>query len=147
MAFISTGNFNTEAFTKAYGEFFDYFKKEVVVYKEPKKTVSDVQLSFLYGYGTDSNGDNYEFTPVSGVFSGLVVYRNNIPDTQLTEINVEMPDKQLMLKVEEKAKDYINNGRNDSLIIDDKKFFIKSRDIKEVFLTKNYYVYTLELSD
>ena len=75
------------------------------------------------------------------------MYRNNIPDTQLTEINVEMPDKQLMLKVEEKAKDYINNGRNDSLIIDNKKFFIKSRDIKEIFLTQNYYVYTLELSD
>ena len=47
----------------------------------------------------------------------------------------------------DEAKDYINNGRNDSLIIDNKKFFIKSRDIKEIFLTQNYYVYTLELSD
>jgi hypothetical protein len=29
------------------------------------------------------------------------------------------------------------------LEFDDKKFFIKSSDIKEVFLNKNYYVYVL----
>ena len=37
MSFISTGNLNATVFTSAYNDFFDYFKKEVIVYKNPKK--------------------------------------------------------------------------------------------------------------
>ena len=69
MSFISTKNLNAVAFTSAYDDFFDYFKKEVIVYKTPQKTVADVSLSFLW-LRYDSNGDNYNFTPVSGIFSG-----------------------------------------------------------------------------
>ena len=144
MSFISTGNFSTSAFTSAYDDFFDYFKKEVVVYKTPKKTVADVNLSFLYGYGTDSNGDNYNFTPVSGVFSGLVVYGANVNDQDLFQADIRLPDNNLRLKVTEEAKNYINNGKNEALEIDDEKYFIKSSDTKEIFLTNNYFIYILE---
>ena len=47
MTFISTGNLNASVFTSAYDDFFNYFKKEVLVYKTPQKTVADVNLSFL----------------------------------------------------------------------------------------------------
>ncbi len=144
MSFVSTGNLNATVFTSAYNDFFDYFKKEVIVYKSPKKTVADVNLSFLYGYGTDSNGDNYSFTPVSGIFSGLAVYGSNIKDRDLAQADIRIPDDSLKLKVTVEAKDYINNGVNESLQIDNKKFFIKSSDTKEVFLTNNYFVYILE---
>ena len=144
MSFISTGNLNASAFTSAYNDFFDYFKKEVIVYKTPKKTVADVSLSFLYGYGTDSNGDNYSFTPVSGIFSGLAVYGANVNDQNLFQADVRIPDNNLRLKVTEEAKNYINNGINESIEIDNKKYFIKSSDTQEHFLTNSYFVYILE---
>ncbi len=144
MSFISTGNLNAAAFTSAYTDFFDYFKREVIVYKTPQKTVADVNLSFLYGYGTDSNGDNYSFTPVSGIFSGLAIYKSNINDQDLTEADIRMPDNNLRLKVTEEARNYINNGVNESIEIDNKKYFIKSSDTQEHFLTSNYFVYVLE---
>jgi len=144
MSFISTGNLNATVFTNAYDDFFNYFKKEVIVYKTPKKTVSDVNISFLYGYGTDSNGDNYNFTPVSGIFSGLAVYGANVNNRDLFQADVRMPDNNLRLKVTEEAKNYINNGANESLLVDQKKYFIKSSNTKEIFLTNNYYVYILE---
>jgi hypothetical protein len=143
MSFISSTNINVSSFTGAYQDFFDYFKKEIIVYKQPKKTVADVSLSFLYGYGTDSNGDNYSFTPVSGSFSGLIVYGKNRDDQDLDQANIRLPDDVVKLKVEKTARDYINNGMTECLEFDDKKFFIKSSDIKEVFLNKNYYVYVL----
>ena len=117
MSFISTGNLNAAAFTSAYTDFFDYFKREVIVYKTPQKTVADVNLSFLYGYGTDSNGDNYSFTPVSGIFSGLAIYKSNINDQDLTEADIRMPDNNLRLKVTEEARNYINNGVNEAIEI------------------------------
>ena len=144
MSFISTGNLNAAAFTSAYTDFFDYFKREVIVYKTPQKTVADVNLSFLYGYGTDSNGDNYSFTPVSGIFSGLAIYKSNINDQDLTEADIRMPDNNLRLKVTEEAHNYINNGVNESIEVDNKKYFIKSSDTQEHFLTSNYFVYVLE---
>ena len=144
MSFISTGNLNVAAFTSAYDDFFDYFKREVVVYKTPKKTVADVNLSFLYGYGTDSNGDNYSFTPVSGIFSGLAVYGSNVNNQDLFQADIRMPDNNLRLKVTEQAKAYINNGVNESIEVDSKKYFIKSSDTQEHFLTNNYFVYILE---
>jgi hypothetical protein len=144
MTFISTGNLNASAFTSAYDDFFNYFKKEVLVYKTPKKTVADVSLSFLYGYGTDSNGDNYTFTPVSGIFSGLAVYGANVNDRDLFQADVRIPDNNLRLKVTKEARDYIDNGVNEAVEIDGKKYFIKSSETKEVFLTNNYFVYILE---
>tara|TARA_Y100000401_G_C8320617_1_gene225037 strand:- start:822 stop:1265 length:444 start_codon:yes stop_codon:yes gene_type:complete len=144
MSFISTGNLNAVAFTSAYDDFFDYFKREVIVYKTPQKTVADVSLSFLYGYGTDSNGDNYNFTPVSGIFSGLAIYGANVNDSDLSQADIRLPDNVLKLKVTQSAKDYINNGVNESIEVDSKKYFIKSSDTQEHFLTNNYFVYILE---
>ncbi len=141
MAFISSTDI--AEFTGAYGEFFDFFKREVVVYKTPQKTVSDISLNFLYGYGTDSNGDNYSYTPNSGIFSGIVVY-NAAPNQMLMDSDTQDVENKIKLKVEETAKNYINEGQTESVLIDGRNFFIKGDDITEKFLTKTYYTYTLE---
>ena len=80
-------------------------------------------------------------------FSGLIVYGKNRDDQDLDQANIRLPDDVVKLKVEKTARDYINNGITESLEFDDKKFFIKSSDVKEVFLNKNYYVYVLAEAD
>jgi hypothetical protein len=55
-----------------------------------------------------------------------------------------MPDNQVRLKVELDVRNYINDGKTERIDIEDRSFFIKSDDIVERYLTKNYYVYTLE---
>jgi len=141
MAFIS--NNQVTGFTGAYGDFFNFFKKPVVVWKEPEKTVGDINTSFLFGYGTPSNVANYTYTPRSGVFSGIVVYGAR-PNQIIGEMHIEMPDNQIRLKVELDARDYIRNGKTEKIEVNSQSFFIKSDDILERYLTKNYYVYTLE---
>ena len=142
MAFISQDQIT--GFTGSYGDFFDFFKKEVVVWKTPKKTVVDVDTSFLYGYGTPSNDTNYTLTPISGIFSGIVVYGSNKPNDIIGDTHITVPDNKVKLKVEENARNYINNGKTEKIQIDDRSFFINSNDIKERFLTQNYYSYVLE---
>jgi hypothetical protein len=142
MAFIS--NSQVTGFTGAYGEFFDFFKKPVIVWKKPKKTVGNINTSFLYGYGAPSNETNYTYTARSGIFSGIVVYGSNTPNQRIGEIHIEMPDNQVKLKVELDVRNYINDGKTEKIDIEDRSFFIKSDDIVERYLTKNYYVYTLE---
>ena len=66
------------------------------------------------------------------VFSGLIVYGKNRDDQDLEQANIRLPDDVVKLKVEKTARDYINNGRTESLEFDDKKFFVKSSDKKEV---------------
>jgi len=40
----------------------DTFKRAIVVYKEPSKTVSDVDLDFMFGYNAESQSSNYIYT-------------------------------------------------------------------------------------
>ena len=120
------------------------FEEFIVPFLGAAKTVSDLNTSFLYGYGTPSNETNYTYTPRSGIFSGIVVYGANKPNQMIGDMHIEMPDNHVRLKVELAARNYINDGKTEKIDIDDRSFFVKSDDVVERYLTKNYYVYTLE---
>ena len=129
--------------TGAFGDVFDTFKKDIVVYKEPKKVVSDLNLGFLYGYGVPSQKTNYTYTPVSGVYPALVSRkRATKPDVEID--NISYPQNRIMIKVETPARTFINNGKTERILIDDKSYNIDDGDIQVNFLSKKYYVYELE---
>ena len=129
--------------TGAFGDVFDTFKKDIVVYKEPKKVVSDLNLGFLYGYGVPSQKTNYTYTPVSGVYPALVS-RKRATKPYVEIDNISYPQNRIMIKVETPARTFINNGKTERILIDDKSYNIADGDIQVNFLSKKYYVYELE---
>ena len=129
--------------TGAFGDVFDTFKKDIVVYKEPKKVVSDLNLGFLYGYGVPSRNTNYTYTPVSGVYPALVSRKRSTKSDVEVE-NISYPQNKIMIKVENPARNFINNGKTERISIDDKSYNIADGDIQVNFLSKTYYVYELE---
>ena len=131
--------------TGAIGDSFDTFKKEIVVFKEPIKTVADLNMSFLYGYDTEYKRSNYTYTPVSGVYNALVISNANpSTDAFLDDAKIEIPDNEIKIKVEKTARDFIKNGmKNERIVIDDKDYYVNGSDKKASILTKDYYVFKL----
>ena len=131
--------------TGAIGDSFDTFKKEIVVFKQPIRTIADLNVSFLYGYDTEYKKSNYTYTPVSGVCNALVI-SNASPATDafIDEAKIEVPDNEIKIKVEKEARDFIKNGmKNERVVIDDRDYYINGSDKKVSMLTKDYYVFKL----
>ena len=131
--------------TGAIGDSFDTFKKEIVVFKQPIRTIADLNVSFLYGYDTEYKKSNYTYTPVSGVYNALVI-SNASPSTDafIDEAKIEVPDNEIKIKVEKEARDFIKNGmKNERVVIDDRDYYINGSDKKVSMLTKDYYVFKL----
>ena len=130
--------------TGAFGDVIDTFKVKMVIFKEPKKVVSDVNTSFLFGYAEESKETNYSYSAVSGIYSGIVMRRPQVSDAVIEEANIDFPHNKVLIKVEEDARNYINRGKTEKILIDDKNFNVVSSDKLVRFLTKKYYIFELE---
>jgi len=132
--------------TGAFGDVFDTFAKRVVVWKEPIKIVSDLNLDFLYGYEDDaSSSATVTYQAVSGIYSGIVSRKGKRGDSdEYYEAGFFLPDNQVRLKVEEDARNFIKSGINERLVVDDKNYNIVGKEQQADFLTKKYFIYLLE---
>ena len=61
--------------TGIFNDIFDTFKREIVIHKEPKKVISQVNTASLFGYGDPASSLNYSYEPVSGVFEATIIRR------------------------------------------------------------------------
>jgi hypothetical protein len=134
--------------TGSFGDVFDTFKKEITIWKEPIKKVSDINTGFLFGYdNAQADRTNFTFEPVSGMYSGIVIYgpgTQTSQDKYMDDANFYTPDNKIRIKVEENARSFINSGENDRAVIDDKSFKFVGVEKQVDFLTKRYYCYELE---
>jgi hypothetical protein len=135
-------------FTGALGDHFDTFKREIVVYKEPKRIVNTGPFdSVLAGYDDSSIEDNITYVPVSGVFDGLIVYEDE-QDTRYINILSSSVNKGVVkIKVEKDARDFIKKGKTERIEVDEKSFNTVSDDKIQNYLGMNYYIFYLEATD
>ena len=139
-------NDEVNSITGAFGDVFDTFAKQVTVWKEPKKVVSDLNLNFLYGYEDDaSSSATVTYEAISGIYSGLVSRQGKKGDEDgHYSAGFFLPDNQIRLKVEEGARNFINSGINERVVIDTKSYNIVGKEQQTDFLTKKYFVFLLE---
>ena len=124
---------------------FDTFKRSIVVYKEPTKTVSDVDLDFMFGYNAESQSSNYIYTQVTGSYSATIKYiKSTDPDESSQLLNTELEDQLVRIKVNKQSRDFIENGANQKCFFDNKAFEFLSNDTPKVFLGNTYYYYFLK---
>jgi len=138
------------ALTGALGDHFDTFKRDIVVFKEPIKVISNVYSNNNYaGYGESSNPIEFTYVPVSGVYSAIVsYYSDQTPELGDNIGNVIINKGSVKIKVEQSARDFILDGtKTESIKIDGNTFNKYSSEQVQNYLDLYYYIFYLEKTD
>ena len=130
--------------TGIFNDIFDTFKRQIVVHKEPKRVVSQVNTASLFGYGDPASSINYTYVPVSGVFDATIRYNIDQNEERLGDIPDDIAVGGVFIKVKETARDYINKGKTEKITFDNKSFKVSSLDANRSFLNSKFFVYKLE---
>ena len=130
--------------TGIFNDIFDTFKRQIVVHKEPKRVVSQVNTASLFGYGDPASSINYTYVPVSGVFDATIKYNLDQDEQRLGDIPDDVAVGGVFIKVKEIARDYINKGKTEKITFDNKSFKVTSLDANRSFLNSKFFVYKLE---
>jgi hypothetical protein len=132
--------------TGIFGDIFDTFARDIVVYKEPIKTAIPVNPgNFVYGFGEEQGQDSFTYTEVTGVFPAVVRYGTQPQDvTQNADINAYIADGEVSIKVRKNCRDFINNGKTEKIVFDDRTFFLDSDEKKQTFLSSEFFIFKLK---
>lgn len=132
--------------TGIYNELFDTFKQPIVIIKEPVRSVVNAGSSDLWKYGDTSNESNYTYTPVSGIYYGLVDLDLKPKEVFLSDIEQKAQMETLSLQVQQDCRDYIEDGlKVQSIFIKNHYYELISEDIHDPFLSLDIYQYRLKL--
>lgn len=132
-------------FKKGLDDLFDTFKQEIVVYKEAKIDLIDINQPRMFGYNERVDLSNLNFLPVTGVYEALINYDKNQKQDKLNEVGNFIPKGDVSIKVKQNAYDFIeNNGPTTNISINDTLYKIVSSESFRRFITPDYYTYYLE---
>tara|TARA_Y100000361_G_scaffold54576_1_gene47599 strand:+ start:141 stop:590 length:450 start_codon:yes stop_codon:yes gene_type:complete len=121
------------------GDVFDTFKRDVVIHKSPKKVISQINESQLFGYGEAANPVNYTYTPQSGVYSAKISYIENKANEYIQDFQSNIDSNLVRMKVQGDAKDYIESGTTENITFDDKTFNLLGDHMVKNFLGPSGY--------
>ena len=98
-----------------FNDIFDTFKRDIVIHKEPKKIIKQINTSQIFGYGDYSEAVNYEYVPVSGVYPAVIKYNEKQTVDFIEEINSAISVGTCSIKVKRDARDFIVNGKTEKI--------------------------------
>lgn len=133
--------------TGIFNDIFDTFQRPIVIYKEPKKVIQEINLDGVFGYGEYSQAANYEYVPVTGVYPAVIRYANDAEYKEVDDVTAKIPFGHATVKVKEDARDYIKNGKTEKITFDDKTFELASSDKVQRFLDSEYFVFMVKSTD
>jgi hypothetical protein len=139
---ISTGEKAT--LTGIFNDIFDTFKRDIVVYKEPIKTVASINESNLFGYGDASNQVNYTYAAQSGTYQAIIRYADQQQQDYYSDLNGAIAKGDARIKVKKECRDFIENGRTEKIEFDGKSWNVVTSDSVRRFLDSEFFVYHLE---
>ncbi len=127
-------------------DLFDTFSRSIVIHKEPKKQISQVNPTTpqLPGYGSDSSPTNVTYVAESKTFNAMVRYSNKQEVETDSFAGTKIPMGMVAIKVQEDAKAYINNGATEKVVLDGKSFKLASSDAVKDHFGYSLYVYIIE---
>ncbi len=127
-------------------DLFDTFARDIVVHKEPKKVISSVNPTTpqLPGYGSDSTPSNITYVPESKSFMAMVRYSNRQEVETDNFAGTKIPMGMVAIKVQSDARDYINTGITEKVVVDGKSFKLASNDAVKDHFGYALYVYMIE---
>lgn len=132
-------------FTTALDTLFDTFKQDIIVYKEAKIQLTNVNKPRLFGYDEEVDLSNINYIPITGTYSAMVNFSKRQKQNNLKEVDSLFKRGEASIKVKSDAKDFIeNNGKTINISISDTMFKITSSESLRRFISPNYFIYYLE---
>ncbi len=127
-------------------DLFDTFSRSIEVHKEPKKVISQVNPTNppLPGYGSDSSPTNVSYVAESKSFKAMVRYSNKQEVETDSFAGTKIPMGMVAIKVQEDARNYINDGITEKVVLDGKNFKLASSDAVKDHFGYALYVYIIE---
>lgn len=108
----------------AYSDFIAY-SRPLIIFKEPIQNITILDQT-PYGY---NNTNNITYTQQSGVFQAKIVYGDSINArainqgmTMVPQANIAISNGKAVIKVLKDARDYLMNGKVESVQIDGNTF-------------------------
>jgi uncharacterized protein YukJ len=112
--------------TGALSDLFDTVSGQIVVNKEPKKTLiaGSFNTPSLPGYSKRRDEQSFDYVPQSGIYPAMIDHGKAGQEFESDQgIHVRYPDGTILIKVKEDAKDFIFDGIKTENIIADGQFF------------------------
>ena len=135
------------ALSSMFNDIFDTFKRDIVVHKEPKKIINQINTSRIFGYGDYNDAVNYTYAPVNATFSAIIKYNEKQTTDFIEEINSTISMGTASIKVKRDCRDYIINGKPEKGEFDGKVFNVISDDAVKSFLNASeFFIFQLEVT-
>ena len=131
-------------FTTGILDHFDTFSRNIVIFKEPKKTFSSLTTAVYPGYGAESQETNVSHTIVSGVYPAIINYNIDQKQNAMQEIKVAESKGKVKIKVKQDARSYINVGKTEYIQVDGIPYNQISDEAAQSFVDALFYIYFLE---
>ena len=113
-------------YENAVDTWFETFKKQIVVHKEPIKNIIQNTTNQLLGYEENSNIVDYTYTPRNETFDAVIKYNPTDNLEENPEIKIKFIDQLVQIYVKQDARDYISTDRTEKITLDNKIFNISS---------------------
>jgi hypothetical protein len=131
--------------TSIFADIFDTFKRTITIHKEPKKIITTINESALFGYSDSSNVVNYSYDSVSSSFDATIRYVEAARDDYFAkDLNSYLEGTLVRIKVKKAARDYIESSPTEKITFDSKNFKVVGNDTVKMFLDSTFYVYYLK---
>jgi hypothetical protein len=132
-------------FTTALDTLFDTFKQDIIIYKEAKIQITNINQPRLFGYDEEVDISNINYIPITGTFSAMVNFDKRQKWRGVREVNSFVEQGEASIKVKSDARDFIDdNGKTLNISIGDVMFKIVSSESLRRFISPNYFIYYLE---
>jgi hypothetical protein len=132
-------------FTTALDTLFDTFKQDIIIYKEAKIQITNINQPRLFGYDEEVDISNINYIPITGTFSAMVNFNKKQKLRDVREVNSFVEQGEASIKVKSDARDFIDdNGKTLNISIGDVMFKIVSSESLRRFISPNYFIYYLE---
>lgn len=146
--FLTQGHINTV--TGAYGKHFITFQKQIVILKEPTRTIitSNTTNSPVFGYAEESQPNiSYSYTTNTGVYDAQITANLNQKTAELEEAKNIVGQGQIRIKVKQDCRDFIEDGRKtEGVQYGGQTYNVITFDGLQDFFGLKFYCYYLERS-
>ena len=144
-SFISA---NDEAwFSEAATTWFDTFKRQITIHKEPIKKIKNNTDTQLFGYGQQgqTSSQQVEYIPRSQDFYAVIKYNNNQDLNLLTDIQSYVASQNYAtMIINHTARDYILKEKTEKIVFDGKSFNVISNGTLKYYFSIEYYEFIVQ---
>lgn len=131
--------------TSDYQRSFDTFSldrtRKIVVFKTPLQSLPNININEYVGYG---NENNIQFTVVSGEYPAIIKPNKKQQTELIDDANIRVYKGEILIKVEENAKNFIDEGKNEKFLVDGMYYNTIADKAIENFFGLKFYIYGLE---